>query len=93
MFDLELPENWRERILASLQTDSPDVQRVQQQRHALGAQLERLKQLFLLGDLSEAAYHTQRTAIQTALDQLPVLDVPIQDLEQAAALLTPTSKS
>jgi len=81
---LVIPADWREHVLERMLKESPDYAGLKKQHEFLQGQLERLKKLFLMGDLSEKAYRKQRDTLQAQVNALPL---PAQgrliDLEQA----------
>lgn len=81
---LRLPDDWQARILGQLEqgSDAGDVAREQAR---LEGQLERLKRLYVLGDLVESEYRADRDRLRAQLAALAPPELP--DLEAAAALL------
>jgi len=81
---LVIPADWRERVLERMLKESPDYAGLKKQHGFLQGQLERLKKLFLMDDLSEKEYRKQRDTLQAQINALPL---PAQgrliDLEQA----------
>lgn len=82
---LQLPENWQQQVLARVQAEFGNPREVAVEKQRLEKLLHRLKQLYLLDDLSEAEYLQQRTTAQAALAALTPPTLP--DLERGAALL------
>jgi hypothetical protein len=82
---LTIPPDWKEQILAIIRETTRDVEDVQQRRARCEAQLERLKRLFVLGDISEGEYRRERDDLRARLAALKPPEMP--DLEQAARLL------
>jgi site-specific DNA recombinase len=82
---LELPGDWRERVLRRLQTETGRADEIRKEHAAIMGQIERLKKLFLWGHISEKEYATEKRQLEYGLSGLipPVLP----DLERAAALL------
>jgi site-specific DNA recombinase len=82
---LALPEDWQARVLALVQAAQGEAAAVARQQARLAERLERLKDLYLLGDLARPAYLQERDRLQA---QLAALTPPQQpDLARAAALL------
>lgn len=81
-----LTESIRQRVLIKLglgsQTNTDDRERVK-----LAGQLERAKQLFVLGDWTENEYLRERARVELALAQIKPTAVQHIDVEQAATLL------
>ena len=71
-----------------MEKENPNYTQIKKQHSSLQGKLERLKQLFIMDDLSETEYHQMRDALQA---QLGAVSLPTQgrmiDLEQAAELL------
>lgn len=88
LLSLAVPEDWRERVLERMLQESPDYANLKKQHALLQGQLERLKKLFVLDDLTEKEYRKQRNLLQAQIDALPL---PAQgrliDLEQATDLV------
>ncbi len=82
---LNLPDAWRARALDLLgESDADNVQR-EKQRAQLAGQLERLRVVFQLGDITEQSYRAERDRLRREIQELR----PIQtfDLESAATFL------
>ncbi len=82
---LVLPANWQERVLEILQEQLGAKQDVAQEQARIEKQLERLKRLYVLGDLTELEYLAERDRLQAQLVTLTPPAMP--DLERAAELL------
>lgn len=82
---LTLPRDWQERVLAIIQEQAGNPQEVARERARLKGQLDRLKRLFVLGDLEEAEYRLERDRLRAQLDALTPPVMP--DLKKAAELL------
>ncbi len=82
---LVLPADWRAQILALVQARVSTAGDVEAEQGRIKTQLERLKRLFLLGDLVEREYVVERDRLRNQLAALVPPTLP--DLEQAAALL------
>ncbi len=82
---LSLPDDWQERVLALIQARAGKRQDVARERARIEGQLERLKRLFVLGDLSEQAYRAERDRLRAQLATL--IPPALPDLEKAAELL------
>ena len=88
LLSLVLPGDWRERVMERILKESPDYTGLKKQHTFLQGQLERLKKLFVMDDLSEKDYRKQRDALQTQIDALPLpARGRLIDLEQATDLL------
>jgi hypothetical protein len=82
---LVLPADWQAQVLAKIHRQAGSAQDVERERRRIQGQLERLKRLFVLGDLDEQAYATDRNRLQAQLVSLTPPAMP--NLERAAALL------
>ena len=88
LLSLIIPSDWRERVMERILKESPDYTGLKKQHTFLQGQLERLKKLFVMDDLSEKDYRKQRDALQTQIDALPLpARGRLIDLEQATDLL------
>ena len=88
LLSLIIPGDWRERVMERILKESPDYAGLKKQHTFLQGQLERLKKLFVMDDLSEKDYRKQRDALQTQIDALPLpARGRLIDLEQATDLL------
>jgi hypothetical protein len=82
---IQLPEDWRERVLRLSQLDNQDAESVEDKRRKLEGQLERARKLYLMGDMPEGEYCALRETLRGKLSALqPMQDT---DLESAAAML------
>jgi site-specific DNA recombinase len=84
VLQLQLPEDWRCQISGYL-NGGPDLEEVERQRQLLEAKLDRLKRLYLAGDLDEAEYDAERDKIRRDLARLVTPEAV--SVERAAALL------
>ena len=84
---VEITEAIKAKVLAHL-SKKKDAGQAERKQAALSGQLERIKRLFQLGDISEAEYLKERARIEQALAQLNPVIQPQIDLEEAARLLT-----
>ncbi len=83
---LTLPPDWRERVLAMVQEQAGrPVHEIRLEQERIEGQLERLKRLFILGDIGEAEYRLERDRLKAQLDALDPPRMP--DLTKAAELL------
>lgn len=82
---LRLPDDWLARALVLIgETDNENARR-EKQRTNLEGQLERLRVVFQLGDISEPTYRGERDRLRTEISQLrPVKHF---DLERAAEVM------
>lgn len=87
---LVLPADWRAQILVLMKVRGKAVGDVETEQARINALLERLKRLFLLGDLVEREYVAERDRLRNQLAALVPPALP--DLERAAALLRDFSK-
>ena len=82
---LSLPPDWRHHVRAMTPDTRPDRSDAEESRRRYEEQLGRLKQLFVVGDLSRRTYEKKRNDLQGRLAALSPLQMPA--LEQAADLL------
>lgn len=82
---LTLPQDWQERVLGMIQERIGAQQDIARERARIEGQLERLKRLFVLGDVVEAEYRAERDRLRAQLVSLTPPAMP--DLEWAAELL------
>ena len=84
LLGLVIPADWRDRVLKRMLKESPDYAGLKKQHAFLQGQLDRLKKLFVMGDMTEKEYRKQRDEGQAQINALPL---PAQgrliDLEQA----------
>jgi DNA invertase Pin-like site-specific DNA recombinase len=82
---LTLPQTWQEETLKLLEEQTSGRREALLQKKRIEGQLERLRRLFVLGDLSEREYKAERNRLKA---RLVTLDPPkMFDLEKAAVLL------
>jgi hypothetical protein len=81
---IRLPEDWRQRILKLARADATDAERVAARKVNLEGRLQRAKNLYLMGDLSEPEYRALRKDIKGKLSGLEVVVAP--DLDDATFL-------
>lgn len=80
-----MPADWRAQILVLVKARVNAVDNVEAEQARINTLLERLKRLFLLGDLTEREYVAERDRLR---NQLAALVPPVlPDLERAAVLL------
>jgi DNA invertase Pin-like site-specific DNA recombinase len=82
---LTLPQTWQEKTLRLLEEQANEQQETLRQKKRIEGQLERLKRLFVLGDLTEREYKAERDKLKTRLATLTPPEMI--DLEEAASLL------
>lgn len=82
-----LPAGWQEQVLALVQASVGDTDPDRAERQRLEGQLERAKQLFILGDLDDKAYQAESVRIRQAMARLRLPCDPAIDLKRAAHLL------
>ena len=82
---LRLPDDWLARTLELLGESDDDRKAQEKQRTNLEGQLDRLRVVFQLGDISESAYRAERDRIRSEIQTLR----PVKrfDLERAAQVL------
>ena len=66
--DIKLPADWKGQIMGRLDVEDPE--QTLRQRSKLEAQINRAKQLFLWGDISEDGYHQEMAALRIKLADL-----------------------
>jgi hypothetical protein len=79
------PEDWQAEALALIHREAGRGQEIVSDRKRIKGQLERLKRLFVLGDLAEGDYTLERDRLEAQLAALIPPDLP--DPTQAASLL------
>jgi len=84
ILQLQLPEDWRQQINGYLE-GGPDLEEIERQRTLLEAKLERLKRLYLEGDVDEAEYDTERDKTRRELARLVTPEAV--SMERAGTLL------
>lgn len=82
---LSLPQDWQEQVLEMVQQKVGAQQDVAREKSRIEGQLERLKRLFILGDVLETEYRAERDRLRIQLAALTPPAMP--DLERAAELL------
>ena len=82
---LVLPADWRAQILVLVKVRVKTADNMEAEQGRINTLLERLKRLFLLGDLGEREYVAERDRLRNQLAALVPPALP--DLERAAALL------
>ena len=82
---LTLPADWQSRLLKLIEAQLGETRDLAQEKAKLDAQLERLKVLFTLGDITEREYLADRDRLRA---QVAALTPPVlPDLERAAELI------
>jgi site-specific DNA recombinase len=84
ILDLELPEDWQRQINGYL-NGGPDLEQVERQRRVLEAKLERIKRLYIDGDLNDGEYRRERGKVRRELARLVTPEAV--NIENAAAML------
>jgi hypothetical protein len=83
-----LPDDWRNHIIEVIARNNPNYAQLRKQHSSLQGRLDRLKLLFVEGDISHSEYKQMKAEYQ---EQLGMLHLPTQgrmiDLERAAELL------
>ncbi|MEA3375437.1 MAG: recombinase family protein [Chloroflexota bacterium] len=82
---LSVPLDWRHRLRAMISETRPHTGDVEESRRHYEEQLDRLKQLYIVGDISRRSYERERDGLQSRLVALNPLQMPL--LAQAADLL------
>ena len=83
--NIELPEDWRERVLQLSQVDQEETETSEEKRRRWEGQLERARKLYLMGDMEEDDYRAMRENLKGKISALePTQDA---DLEDAAVTL------
>jgi hypothetical protein len=82
---LTLPQDWQDRVLEMIHERAGARQDVARDRSRIEGQLERLKRLFVLGDLLETEYRMERDRLRAQLLALTPPAMP--DLEWAAEIV------
>jgi len=82
---LSVPLDWRHRLRAMISETRPSTGDVEESRRHYEEQLDRLKQLYIVGDISRRSYERERDGLQSRLVALNPLQMPL--LAQAADLL------
>lgn len=86
---IQLPDDWREQVMALANTKSDDQQTVAEKRAKLETRLERLKTLYKLGDIDEGEYMRDRSDLLNQLEALKPTGIP--ELESTALALEKVS--
>lgn len=82
---IQLPEDWRERVMAMVSGSEVMQETVEDQTRRLKGRLDRLKTLYKLGDIEEVAYMNERSDLLNQLEALQPAAIP--ELEAAATVL------
>ena len=82
---LSVPPDWRQHVRAMIPEARPDAGSVEESRRHFEGQLDRLKQLYIAGDISRRNYKRKKGSFQRRLAALDPLQMPA--LQQAADLL------
>lgn len=81
--EISLPREWRARI-TQLATATPERSRIDEERRLLSSQLERLRKLFVNGDLADEEYDRKREQINKQLEVLaaqePSPTIPVRQM-------------
>jgi DNA invertase Pin-like site-specific DNA recombinase len=83
---LVLPQDWQAQVLAVLQERAGRQKDIEGERVRIESHLERLKRLFVLGDMTEREYLAERDRLRARLATLIPPAMP--DLSKAADLLS-----
>ena len=83
---LKITENVKQKVLRRLGS-GVNMKRAEKDRLSLEGQLERIKQLFVLGDLSETKYLQEKAKLELALTKLQPAAQPVLDLQETVRLL------
>lgn len=88
LLGLKVPSNWYQLVLADQEESLPDPNAVERQRKVIAERLERLKKLFVMGDVSESEYLQMKQDLTHQLDALPVDNgVTMLDIKNVVELL------
>jgi site-specific DNA recombinase len=82
---LSLPDDWKAQVLDIIEGKVGSAQQIEREQSRLQAQLERLKKLFVLGDITDVEYKAERDRLRAKLAALSPLNLP--DLEEAGRIL------
>jgi site-specific DNA recombinase len=81
-----LPPDWQERVLEIVGEEAGrPAQEIRLEQERIEGQLERLKRLYILGDIEETEYRLERDRLKAQLDALTPPRMP--DLKRGAELL------
>jgi site-specific DNA recombinase len=83
---LTLPSDWRNRVLKLIQDRAGQRVEIAREKARIERQLDRLKRLFVLGDMQEQEYLGERARLEAKAAALVPPAMP--DLERAAELLS-----
>ncbi|MBN1200225.1 MAG: recombinase family protein, partial [Anaerolineae bacterium] len=84
---LHMPKDWRKRALKNLaMRQSPEPEQIEQKR-TLEVRLQRLKDLYVIGDLDRDAYQEQRNILIEQMPEEPIVINPV-NVEQVGLALT-----
>jgi hypothetical protein len=72
---LAFPEDTRARILDAYKQTKPETMERDRERQAIQGQLQRLADLYLLGDIEKGDYEARRAPLRAELDRLQTADV------------------
>jgi hypothetical protein len=72
LMSVDLPTDWRDRTLQLMANENPNYAQIKKQHSSLEGKLDRLKQLFVMGDISDTEYQQMRNEIQEQIGELPV---------------------
>ena len=84
--ELEITEDVKRKALARLHKGI-DLKKAERERITLQDQLERAKELFMLGDWTESRYLREKARVELALAQLQPAVQPALNVQEAARLL------
>jgi site-specific DNA recombinase len=82
--NIELPEDWRERVMQLSRLDKAETESSEDKRRRLEGQLERARKLYLMGDMEEDDYRAMREDLKSKISALQ----PTQDADLEAAAVT-----
>lgn len=83
-----IPEDYQERILQAQQELEKAYSNTETQKKRLEKQLNRAKELYILGDCTKAEYEARRDSILDQLGKLVIRQRPAEHLEKLAQFLT-----
>jgi hypothetical protein len=82
---LVLPRGWKAQVLDMIRDKTKDIIEVEREQNRLQGQLLRLKKLFVLGDVTEFEYQSERDHLRAKLVTLKPLN--LAGLEEAGQVL------
>ncbi|MEO1663864.1 MAG: recombinase family protein [Chloroflexota bacterium] len=88
LFSLEIPVDWQEQIVEKIQEERRVTPQPQADQKGIKERLERLRDLYEIGDIDRETYLARRDVLQSQLQDLPVpVQTTVVDMERVVALL------